>query len=36
MFKHPIFGELPVIIVGGEELFGATEAAVAFSKKIYE
>lgn len=31
LFQHPMFGELPVIIVNGIELFGATEAAKALS-----
>lgn len=31
IFNHPMFGELPVIIVNGVEWFGATEAAKALS-----
>ena len=30
-FKHPLFGELPVLIVEGKEWFGATDAAKALS-----
>lgn len=30
-FNHPVFGELPVIIVNDVEWFGATEAAKALS-----
>ena len=30
-FNHPMFGELPVMIVDGVEWFGATEAATALS-----
>jgi anti-repressor protein len=31
VFNHPMFGELPVMIVEGVEWFGATEAASALS-----
>lgn len=31
LFDHPMFGQLPVIIVNGVEWFGATEAAKAIS-----
>jgi phage antirepressor YoqD-like protein len=31
IFKHPIFGDLPVIVDNGVEWFGATEAAKALS-----
>lgn len=31
VFKNELFGELPVIVVDGQELFGATEAASALS-----
>lgn len=31
IFNHPIFGELPAIVVDGVEWFGATEAARALS-----
>lgn len=30
-FNHPVFGGLPVIIIGDTEWFGATEAAKALS-----
>lgn len=30
-FNHPMFGELPVVIIDGVEWFGATEAAKALS-----
>ena len=31
VFDHPMFGELPVMIVDGVEWFGATEAAKSLS-----
>ncbi|MDR9857774.1 phage antirepressor KilAC domain-containing protein [Paenibacillus sp. VCA1] len=31
IFSHPMFGNLPVVVLGGTEWFGATEAATALS-----
>ena len=31
LFRHPMFGELPVLVVDGVEWFGATEAAKSLS-----
>lgn len=31
VFKNELFGELPVVVIGGKEWFGATEAATALS-----
>lgn len=32
-FEHPMFGELPVVVVGGKEYFGATDVAKALEYK---